>query len=187
MASRKRTNGAEAASIDRSKIPGWGVDADPDNDPTYPYRERSKDDHSGEWDRPTQQEPDVELLRSIEHKRLPAVFGSTIPPSGLSGVIRRAAFKYSESNWAHWLMLMGADRINVVEGVIQDLGKGRIPNIPAEMGVRSEYRHNKSGLVTKLAIAGAVAAIAIGLSRRNSGARRARREEAEPASDYDGR
>ena len=172
----------EIQPLDTSKIPGWGVDADPDNDPTYPYRDRRKDHHEGmNWDRPTQQEPDVEILRSIEHKRLPAVFGTSVPPSGLSGVLRRAAFKYSESNWAHWLMLMGADRINVVEGVLQDLSKGKIPNVPTEMGVRSEYRHNKSGLVTKLALIGGVAAVAVALSRRKN----SRQPEREPASDYD--
>ena len=176
----------EQTALDTSSIPGWGVDADPKNDPTYPYRDRAKDDGLGmDWERPPRQEPDVEVLQSIEHKRLPAVFGTTVPPSGVSGALRRLAFKYSESNWAHWLMLMGADRINVVEGVLQDFSKGRIPNIPAEMGVRSEYRHNKRGLVTKLAIGGAVVAIAIGLSRRGGDGKRSRREEAEPASDYD--
>ncbi|HEX8214026.1 MAG TPA: hypothetical protein VF582_00975 [Allosphingosinicella sp.] len=173
--------GAGQTAIDTSGIPGWGVDADPENDPTYPYRERDKDDRSGEWDRPARQEPNVEVLSSIEHKRLPAVFGTTVPPSGVSGMLRRAAFKYSESNWAHWLMLMGADRVNVLEGVLQDLGRGKIPNVPAEMGVKSEYRHNKSGLVTKLAVIGGVAAVAVALSRRRS----SRAPEREPASDYD--
>jgi hypothetical protein len=161
-----RVEPSDGGQIDSSRIPGWGVDADPDNDPTYPYRERGK----------------VEVLRSIEHKRLPAVFGTTVPPSGVSGVLRRVAFKYSESNWAHWLMLMGADRVNVVEGLLQDLGRGRIPNVPAEMGARSEYRHNKRGLVTKLAVIGGVAALAaVALSRSKS----SRPQEREPVSDYD--
>ena len=80
-------------------------------------------------------------------------------------MIRRQAFKYSESNWAHWLMLMGADRINVVEGVLQDLGRGKVPNIPAEMGVRSEWQHNKRGLATKIAVAGALTAVIFALGR----------------------
>jgi hypothetical protein len=49
-------------------------------------------------------------------------------------------------------MLMGADRINVVEGVVDDLSKGKIPNIPAEMGARSEWKHNKKGFVIKTAV-----------------------------------
>ena len=153
---------------DTSTIPGWGVDADPDNDPTYPYRDRSKDDGLAmNWERPPQQHPDVEILTSIEHNRLPAVVGTSTPPSGLSGVIRRQAFRYSESNWWHWLMLMGADRINVVEGVLQDLGRGKIPNIPAEMGIRSELKHNKRGFAKKVAVAAALSAVLILLSRRS--------------------
>ena len=159
------------AAVDTSKILGWGVDADPRNDPTYPYRDRSKDDGPGmDWQRPPLQQPEVEILRSIEHNRLPAVVGTSTPPSGLSGVIRRQAFKYSESDWTHWLMLMGADRINVVEGVLQDLGRGKMPNIPAEMGVKSEWQHNKRGLATKIAVAGAVSAVIFALVRnRRSG------------------
>ena len=154
------------ALVDTSKIPGWGVDSDPENDPTYPYRDRAADDRSPQWRRPPLQSSDVEILSSVEHVRRPAVFGTSTPPSGLSGVLRRFAFRYSESHWAHWLMLMGADRINVVEGVVQDLGRGRIPNIPAEMGIRSETRHNKSGLATKVAVAAAVSTAAYLLVRR---------------------
>jgi hypothetical protein len=138
---------------DTALIVGWGADADTRNDPTYPYRDRSKDDHSGEWKRPTQQEPQVELLQSVEHKRLPAVFGTSSPPSGVSGSMRRLAFRWSESNWAHWLLLIAADRVNMVEGLVEDLGRGHIPNIPKEMGVPAEWRHNKIGLVKKIAVA----------------------------------
>ena len=77
-----------ATAIDTSSIIGWGVDADPRNDPTYPYRDRTKDDHSGEWTRPSQQQPDVEILESIEHKQLPAVFGTSSPPKWISGAMR---------------------------------------------------------------------------------------------------
>ena len=151
---------------DPSQIAGWGVDADPVNDPTYPYRDRPRDDGPG-WERPPQQRSDVEILRSNEHDRLPAVFGTSTPPAAVSGVLRRAAFRWTESHWAHWLLLIGADRINVVEGLVQDLARGRIPNVPAEMGIRSEWRHNKKRLATKLAVTAAVAGAAVFLLRRN--------------------
>lgn len=147
--------------VDTSKIPGWGSDADTRNDPTYPIRHREDLETRGlTWERPAQQAPDVEILQSIEHNRLPAVVGTSTPPSGLSGLIRRYAFRRSESDWWHWLLLMGADRINVVEGVIEDLGQGKVPNIPAEMGARAEWRHNKKGLATKVAV---VAGVSLGL------------------------
>jgi hypothetical protein len=144
-------------AIDRSTIPGWGIDADPENDPTYPMRDISGDDNAGmNWRRPPQQEETVEVLQSIERNNLSAVFGTSTPPRGVSGMLRRQAFRYSESEWAHWLMLMAADRVNVVEGLIEDLGHGRVPNIPAEMGLRSELAHNRAGLIKKVAISGAV-------------------------------
>lgn len=155
------------ALVDPAKIPGWGVDADPDNDPTYPMRDQSEDRGlNRHWERPPVQEPPVEILQSIEHVRQPAVIGTSTPPSGLSGLLRRAAFRWSESNWLHWLMLIGADRINVVEGVVDDLAHARLPNIPREMGIRSELRFNKSGLARKAAVLGLVSVVAVALLRR---------------------
>ena len=146
----------------RPDIPGWGVDADPANNPTYPMRHVEDQRTRGfTWDRPSLQAPRVEVLRSIEHDRLPAVVGTSTPPSGLSGVIRRAAFRRSENDWWHWLMLMGADRINVVEGVVEDLAHGRVPNIPAEMGARAEWRHNKTGFAAKLGIVAGVSTLLV--------------------------
>jgi hypothetical protein len=151
---QERTRIASANSpIDARSVVGWGVDADPENDPTYPQRDRSKDEGlTKDWERPAQQHSDVEILHSIEHVRTPAVFGTAVPPSGLSGMIRRLAFRWSESNWMHWLMLMGADRINVVEGVVQDLARAKVPNIPAEMGAKAEWQHNKKGFAIKTAV-----------------------------------
>ncbi len=154
-------------AIDPANVPGWGVDADPRNDPTYPYREREKDDHSGVWERPPQQETTTEVLQSIEHVRRPAVVGTSTPPAGLSGIIRRFAFQWSESNLVHWMLLLAADRINVAEGVLADTRHGKIPNVAAEMGGRAEWKHNKQGLAVKIAVGAAVLGLgALLFSRR---------------------
>src|SRR3954464_15285520 len=108
--------------VDIEKIPGWGVDADLENDPTYPMRDTSQDLHEGmAWPRPTLQHASVEVLHSTERPGLSAVFGTSVPPRGLSGVLRRWAFKKSEGKWGHWLILMAADRVNVIEGMFEDL------------------------------------------------------------------
>ena len=151
--------------VDTSTIAGWGVDADPRNDPTYPFRDRTADDHSGEWRRPAQQISSTEILQSVEHKQRPAVFGTASPPTAVSGVIRRLAFRWSESSWTHWLLLIGADRVNMVEGLVEDVARGKIPNIPKEMGVPAEWKHNRSGLVKKVAIAAAVVGLAFALAK----------------------
>jgi hypothetical protein len=170
---REELAAMDTLTVNASTVRGWAVDADPKNDPTYPYRRREADDHSGKWDRPPLQKSDVEILQSIEHVRRPAVFGTSTPPSGLSGMIRRGAFRWSESNWMHWLLLMGADRINVVEGIVHDLSRGKVPNIPGEMGVRAEWEHNKKGLAVKLGIATAATGTLVLLMRRRKSRRRA--------------
>jgi hypothetical protein len=152
--------------VDPAAVPGWGVDADAGNNPTYPMRHIEDQTRGMSWERPALQQPDVEILRSIEYNRLPAVVGTSTPPKGLSGMIRRYAFRRSESDWWHWLLLMGADRINVVEGVVEDVAGGTLPNIPAEMGIRAEWQHNKQGLAKKIGVAAAVSLGAYLLLRR---------------------
>src|SRR5688500_15216975 len=141
----------ENKAIDTSQIKGWGVDADPDNDPTYPMKRRNDGEHAGySWERPPQQAAGVEVLRSNERPNVPAVFGTSTPPSGLSGVIRRVAFNYSESSYGHWLPLMLADRVGVVEGVLADLERGRVPNVFAERGWKAEWKHNRTSLIGRI-------------------------------------
>jgi hypothetical protein len=37
----------ENTPVDTSRIKGWGVDADPRNDPTYPMKRRDNGEHAG--------------------------------------------------------------------------------------------------------------------------------------------
>lgn len=148
---------------DHSHIKGWGIDADPENDPVYPMKKRTNEEHKGyTWERPPLQTEDVEILRSVERPNLTAVFGTSTPPSGLSGAIRRMAFKYSESSYGRWLPLMLADRIGIAEGIIDDLTHGRIPNIFAERGWQAEWKYNrKNFLIKAAAVAAATAAVTV--------------------------
>jgi hypothetical protein len=160
----------ENTAKDYSHIKGWGVDADPQNDPTYPMKHRNNGEQAGySWERPPQQPITIEVLHSNERPDVTAVFGTSTPPSGLSGMIRRIAFKYSESSYGHWLPLMLADRVNVVEGVLDDLKHGHVPNIFKERGWKAEWKHNRKHLVRR-GLVGAVltsAAIVYLGSRRN--------------------
>ena len=152
---------------DPSQIKGWGVDADPENDPTYPMKQRNNGEHAGySWDRPPQQPETVEVLQSNERPNLSATFGTSTPPAGLSGMLRRAAFKYSESSYGHWLPLMLADRVGVVEGIVGDLTHGHIPNIPDELGWKAEWQHNRKEFLTRLAIGTVVTYAAVSYLRK---------------------
>ncbi len=160
----------ERERIDYSQVKGWAVDADPKNDPTYPIRKRVSDEHEGyKWERPPQQRSDVEILHSNERPNLTATFGTTAPPAGLSGVLRRLAFNYSESSYGHWLPLILADKVSVFEGYLQDMARGRVPNVFAERGWKAEWRYNRKSLVTRVAVGAAlitVAATLLGMRKR---------------------
>ncbi|HLN19829.1 MAG TPA: hypothetical protein VK213_01980 [Bacteroidales bacterium] len=152
-------------------IKGWGVDTDPRNEPTYPMKDYTGDDHKKlNYERPKQQLKNIEVLHSNERPSISSVFGTSMPPSGLSGLLRRLAFRYSESSFGHWFPLIFADRINVWEGYIKDFGKGKLPNIFKERGWGSELKYNKKKFVTRSVIRVAtvafVVAFILGSSRK---------------------
>src|SRR5215204_1756569 len=156
----------EHTAKDPSQIKGRGVDADPKNDPTYPMKNRNDGEHAGfSWERPPQQPITIEVLHSNERPDVTAVFGTSTPPSGLSGVLRRLAFGYSESSYGHWLPLMLADRVGVVEGVVDDLKQGRLPNVLAERGWKAEWEHNRAGLLRRVFLRAVIVSGAIAYLR----------------------
>lgn len=152
-------------------IKGWGVDIDKKNDPTYPIKKRTDEEQRGySWKRPPQQPIDIEVLTSIERPNVSAVFGTSAPPRGLSGAIRRFAYKYGEGSHAHWVPLIMADRIDEVEGVFEDISHGHVPNFFAEKGYRAQWKHNRQGVIRKIIVGGvlATATLAFLFSRKSS-------------------
>jgi hypothetical protein len=125
-------------------------------------RNRNDGEHAGySWERPPQQPITVEVLHSNERPDVTAVFGTSTPPSGLSGVLRRIAFGYSESSYGHWLPLVLADRVGVVEGVLSDLKHGQVPNVFAERGWKAEWEHNRTSLVRRILVGVALVSAAV--------------------------
>ncbi|WP_232207648.1 hypothetical protein [Pseudoxanthomonas sp. J35] len=101
-------------------IPGWGSDLPRGNRPAVPM-ERTPPRLDVPWSEPPPQQPmTVEVLKSVERPEHSRTFGTRLPPKGLSGAIRRAAFRRSENDAGHWLMLVAADRVDVVEGLCED-------------------------------------------------------------------
>jgi len=156
------------ANFDYKTIPGWNMDADPKNEPTYPMKKYTGDDHNrSNYVRPPLQPVREEVLHSIERPNISAVFGTPNPPSGLSGIIRRQAFKFSESEYGHWLNLILADRINMIEGIIDDIRHGFFPNIFAERGMKADWKYNRKEVIRNVAVAAAITtALIIFLKRR---------------------
>jgi hypothetical protein len=129
---------AESSEQLRARIPGWGVDLDPKDRPSVPKLQYQPDKTGARWDFPDRQPEKWPRERSIEHKFLTPVFGTACPPKGLSGVIRRTAYrKYSEGRAAQWLLLIAADRVDAWESHLRSFSTLRPDNPITETGVLS--------------------------------------------------
>lgn len=147
------------------EIFGWGIDLDPAVRPGVPRDQARMIGSDQLYPAFDQQVPTHTIFKSTEHARLTPTFGSTCPPRGLSGFIRGRAYKLSEGLVPHWLMLMTADRIDVVEGLLEDFMHLRIPNVPKEMGWKADFKYNKLGVAKAVFAVGSVAFGAFALSK----------------------
>lgn len=118
---------------DHAHIIGWGSDRDKNVRPAHQMWKIPEEGTGAHWDVPEQQ-PNFKDFYSIERPAPTHVFGTSVPPKGVSGVIRKVAFKFSEGEWEHWLLLLFADRVNVVEGLFEDVLQGTRPRLLKERG-----------------------------------------------------
>ncbi len=149
-----------------TNIQGWGIDLRPEDRPAVPMWKKAADTgshYANDEDIPLQEVKFRELV-SIEKPDLTPVFGQTVRPSGLSGLVRKFAFRYGEGSFGHWLPLILADRINVGEGILNDLLHLRIPNFWKEMGLSSEWKYNRQNFIRKTAVSTVLIAGVAGLS-----------------------
>lgn len=140
---------------------------DKEDHPAYPMRQDTGEEHDGmNWQRPTLQQPSVEVLHSNERPGLSAVFGTSVPPRGVSGMIRRFAFGFSESNMMHWVPLMLADRLQMVEADLADVARGKVPNLIKEWGWKARLKHDPKSVALAVGLATASVATAAYLVTR---------------------
>ena len=134
----------ESADELRARIPGWGVDLDPRDRPSYP-----KLDHlatGAHWEFPERQPETYPRERSMEHKFVTPVFGTAQPPRGVSGAIRRLAYqRYSEATAAHWLLLMLGDRVDSFGSSVTAVLRGKPDNPITETGILAERKAHPIG------------------------------------------
>ncbi len=76
-------------------IPGWGIDRRVEDRPGHPLEQRHTVGHD-----------------TIEGQ---APYSDTVPLRGLSGVIRRRAYRHPDWRPRRWMLLMLADRVDVFE------------------------------------------------------------------------
>jgi hypothetical protein len=127
----------------RERIPGWGADLDPANRPSVPQEQFDPNLNGAHWEFPERQREIWPRERSIEHQFLTPVFGTSCPPRGISGKLRRYSYrKYSEGRAAHWLLLLAADRVDSLESTLRSFATLHPDNLIAETGIRSEFTNH---------------------------------------------
>jgi hypothetical protein len=94
------------------------------------------------WSEPERQIPKIKIFKSSERREVTPVFGTACPPKGLSGIIRGFAYGFSEGRVSHWLLLLFADRVDVLESALSNWVRGRSHNLLSEMGLRSELKYH---------------------------------------------
>lgn len=101
----------------RARIPGWGADLDPAVRPSHPkLLPPDVTRYGAHWDLPERQPQHAPRERSVEHAHLTPAFGTAQPLAGPAGAVRRRAYeRYSEARTAHWMLLVAADRVDVLQ------------------------------------------------------------------------
>ena len=103
-------------AIERSNLSALAVDADPANRPGVPMElESPRPVGSAHWMEPERQADPGNVLKRKGLDELTPVFGTAVPPRGLSGLMRRAAYGIPEHFTSHWFALLLADRVDVME------------------------------------------------------------------------
>lgn len=100
---------------------GWGADADRENRPGVPREKRPASPLPGaHWQSPERQPGKAPgNVRADLHQTTP-VFGTAQPLKGLSGRLRLQAYKIPDNHPSHWMLLLAADRMDVIESAIAD-------------------------------------------------------------------
>lgn len=151
---------------DRSHIQGWGADLDRKNRPAVPMKHSPPRLEETPIAPASQQPQRMEIVVSPERPHIPSNLGTSAAPKWASGMLRRLAYKVTENDIRHFMLLQLADRINVVEGLGEDLANGHVPNVLGEMNMKAEWEHNRVGPIKKAAVATAVVGLGVYLLRR---------------------
>lgn len=88
----------------------------PDRRPGVPMQSEPEPSAGAHWSEPTRQFAVKEVLHRVELEGPTPVFGTAQPPRGLSGIMRRRAYRIPEHHARHWMLLLAADRVDVLEG-----------------------------------------------------------------------
>ena len=103
-------------SLALGRIPGAGIDAGRARRPGVPMEHLPmRPAGNAHWSVPERQADPGNVLKRRGLEELTPVFGTAVPPRGLSGWMRRMAYQVPEHHTSHWFVLLLADRVDALE------------------------------------------------------------------------
>jgi hypothetical protein len=94
-------------------VTGWGADKNPKDRPGVPQETAPEPlTHTNTMVRQQTDEPAPFVG---PNRFLTPVYSTALPARGLSGLMRRAAYKMPDYKPQRWMLLLAADRVDVIE------------------------------------------------------------------------
>jgi hypothetical protein len=90
----------------------WGVDLDPARRPGVPMMRIPQPWPNARFPPERQPGKPASPMHGRPNKPMPTVFGTAVPLRGLSGLVRRLAYRYPDHYPRHWLLKMLGDRVD---------------------------------------------------------------------------
>lgn len=141
-----------ATPVTHDDIKGWGFDARPEDRPGVPAERHPPEPiGSPSWTSPARQQIGTPAVHGAGRPITPT-YGTAVPLRGVSGLIRAAAYRVPDYKPRRWLLLMMADRVDVLEHNLAPLA---IAIGVLGVGVASArlLRPKRRGLLARLGLA----------------------------------
>lgn len=103
------TTGHSARRFGRS--PFDAVDLDPSQRPGVPAERRPEPWPNSRFPPEPMRTRSAVPMHGRPNKKMPPLYGTSVPLHGVSGAIRRAAYSYPDHVATHWLLLLLGDRV----------------------------------------------------------------------------
>jgi hypothetical protein len=115
----------------------WGIDLDPARRPGVPMMRTPQPFPNTRFPPERQAGDPASPMHGRPNKTMPAVFGTVVPLRGLSGVIRRFAYRYPDHYPSHWLLMMFGDRVDSMTYRAKKVLPVALPIVIAVLAVRA--------------------------------------------------
>lgn len=123
---QQHTGSAPAGVGPGERPEAHGYDQPLENRPGVPMEAEPRVDEGAHREPIARQRSEGAHLHRVGLDQLTPVYGTAQPPRGVSGMLRRAAYQIPEHDFRHWMTLLVADRVDILEHRLEDVAKGQV-------------------------------------------------------------